>query len=432
MKPSINFDYTSNMAQSDGRASDSFPLARQPSIYAMTFDELQTTGGLGKDFGSMNMEDLLKSVWAAEGAEAYVAAAGGTRNNAPCGTLERQGSLTLPRTLSQRTVDEVWKDLFKENGIPKDGNGSGFSNLYEREPTLGEVTLEQFLTKAGVVREDVQPIDNSSTAGFCGGSFSTSGNTNKFTFGFQQPVQNEGMLGDHTVGISSFSGSSSLALNGNLVRSFQEQQHQQSQPQMPPLFPKQAHMGFTPPQSGNNAQMIGNSTLLASSGGLNSVVGMPSASLDSTTEITQNGLMGVAGLRAVTTTVAGGSPGDNLHQPDAISKSSLDTSSLSPSPYAFNEGGRGRRSSGTLEKQVERRRKRMIKNRESAARSRARKQAYTLELEAEVAKLKEVNNELQKKQAEIMELQKKQTMDTLRRPRGAPNISLRRTMTGPW
>ncbi|KAF9621600.1 hypothetical protein IFM89_023775 [Coptis chinensis] len=50
----------------------------------------------------------------------------------------------------------------------------------------------------------------------------------------------------------------------------------------------------------------------------------------------------------------------------------------------------------------------MIKNRESAARSRARKQAYTMQLEAEVAKLKEENNELLKKQAEIIEVQKKE------------------------
>jgi len=52
----------------------------------------------------------------------------------------------------------------------------------------------------------------------------------------------------------------------------------------------------------------------------------------------------------------------------------------------------------------------MIKNRESAARSRARKQAYTMELEAEVQKLKELNAELQKKQEEMMEMQKNQVV----------------------
>ncbi|RVW40518.1 Abscisic acid-insensitive 5-like protein 6 [Vitis vinifera] len=36
--------------------------------------------------------------------------------------------------------------------------------------------------------------------------------------------------------------------------------------------------------------------------------------------------------------------------------------------------------------------------------------AYTMELEAEVAKLKEKNEELEKKQAEMMEMQKNQVL----------------------
>ncbi|XP_008780307.2 protein FD-like [Phoenix dactylifera] len=49
----------------------------------------------------------------------------------------------------------------------------------------------------------------------------------------------------------------------------------------------------------------------------------------------------------------------------------------------------------------DRRYKRMIKNRESAARSRARKQAYTNELELEVAHLLEENAKLKKQQEEL-------------------------------
>ncbi|XP_021898675.1 bZIP transcription factor TRAB1 [Carica papaya] len=74
----------------------------------------------------------------------------------------------------------------------------------------------------------------------------------------------------------------------------------------------------------------------------------------------------------------------------------------------------------------------MIKNRESAARSRARKQAYTMELEAEVAKLKEENEELQKKQEKIMEMQKNQVLEMLNGQRGSKLRCLRRTQTGPW
>ncbi|XP_072986357.1 bZIP transcription factor 27 [Typha latifolia] len=49
----------------------------------------------------------------------------------------------------------------------------------------------------------------------------------------------------------------------------------------------------------------------------------------------------------------------------------------------------------------DRRHKRMIKNRESAARSRARKQAYTNELELEVAHLLEENSKLKKQHEEL-------------------------------
>ncbi|KAG9131025.1 hypothetical protein Leryth_006795 [Lithospermum erythrorhizon] len=51
---------------------------------------------------------------------------------------------------------------------------------------------------------------------------------------------------------------------------------------------------------------------------------------------------------------------------------------------------------------VDRRNKRMIKNRESAARSRARKQAYTNELELEVARLTEENARLNKQQQQVV------------------------------
>ncbi|KAF3445746.1 hypothetical protein FNV43_RR10923 [Rhamnella rubrinervis] len=51
-----------------------------------------------------------------------------------------------------------------------------------------------------------------------------------------------------------------------------------------------------------------------------------------------------------------------------------------------------------MEKTIERRQKRMIKNRESAARSRARKQAYTNQLEHEVFRLRKMNSWLKKQQ----------------------------------
>ncbi|XP_027159053.1 bZIP transcription factor 46-like isoform X1 [Coffea eugenioides] len=429
----LNFDNTGNITQPEGnvgRPGGNFPLARQSSVYSMTFGELQTFGSLGKDFGSMNMEDLLKNIWTAE--ETQVNATVERNGTTPAGNLQRQGSLTLPRTLSQRTVDEVWKDLFKENGGAKDGSGGGSSNLVPREPTLGEMTLEDFLVRAGVVREDAQPTGKASNGGFYAGLVQSGGIDNGLNIGFHQPARDQGVLGNQMAkSKNALSNPSNLILNGDGVRFSQQQQNQQ--PPLQPLFPKQATVAFASPLPlGNSVQQIGNNAQLASPGPNASVVGMTTAtSTVAQGGVAPTGVMGIAGLRRVTTAAAGGSPGNHLHS-DVISKSSLDSPSLSPSPYAFNEVGRGRRSSSTLEKQVERRRRRMIKNRESAARSRARKQAYTLELEAEVAKLKELNEELQKKQVELMEMQKNQMLETMKMPWGGKRRCLRRTLTGPW
>ena len=101
-----------------GRPSGNFSLTRQPSVYSLTFDEfMNSMGGSGKDFGSMNMDELLKNIWTAEEVQT-MASAGVAADDGGAGAshLQRQGSLTLPRTLSQKTVDEVWNDISKEYG----------------------------------------------------------------------------------------------------------------------------------------------------------------------------------------------------------------------------------------------------------------------------------------------------------------------------
>ncbi|VAI71948.1 unnamed protein product [Triticum turgidum subsp. durum] len=110
-----------------------------------------------------------------------------------------------------------------------------------------------------------------------------------------------------------------------------------------------------------------------------------------------------------------------------------DLSSLSPVPYPFDTVTRARKGP-TVEKVVERRQRRMIKNRESAARSRQRKQAYIMELEAEVAKLKENNEALQKKQVEMLQKQKDEVIERIEKQLGpkAKRFCLQRTLTGPW
>lgn len=359
----------------------SFPLTRQSSIYSLTFDEFQNS--LGKDFGSMNMDELLKSIWTAEETQAMASVLGSGQGVVPSETfnLQRQGSLTLPRTLSQKTVDEVWKDLIKE-----DGDFSG-SHLQQREPTLGEMTLEEFLNRAGVVREEsTQPIAaQNNSAAFFGDTSRPNHQNPGLILGFQQPAQNNAVMGNRT------------ADNKNSLT---------------PIFPKQATVTFS---NSNFAQA--NNGYLANPGTRDPIGRVGDASRN-------NGFV-------QTTVIQSGSPVSQLSS-DGNGMGNVDTSSVSPSPYAFTGSARVRRSGGTLEKAMERRHRRMIKNRESAARSRARKQAYTLELEAEVAKLKEMNEELRRKQEEIMEMQKDQILETMNKPWGSKRRCLRRTLTGPW
>ncbi|CAB4267041.1 unnamed protein product [Prunus armeniaca] len=76
------------------------------------------------------------------------------------------------------------------------------------------------------------------------------------------------------------------------------------------------------------------------------------------------------------------------------------------------------------ERTIERRQKRMIKNRESAARSRARKQAYTNELEHEVFQLGKVNSWLKR--------QKEVELILASNPTSMPKYQLRRTSSAPY
>ncbi|KAI4366430.1 hypothetical protein MLD38_022311 [Melastoma candidum] len=393
----------------------SLQLTRQPSVYSLTFDEFQSNlGGPSKDFGSMNMDELLKSIWSEE--NKFLASASGAGGQDPGGNLQRQGSLTLPRTLSQKTVDKVWKDIAKEFAPEKESSAIGVAPaMPQREPTLGEVTLEEFLVKAGIVREDA--LFGSGKVGN-GSMFSDPTPEDKdalFGTGLGAPALDKGV---NLMGMKNLHDDNHLIpihpLNRphNLNGARPNQQQQQSLTRtLPQILPKNP---VTPPFNGIR-------------GGLpDKVVGNNMVQ----TGVLQSKGLGIVGLGAAPIAGTLNSPTSPVSS-DGI-RSNGDSSSLSPVPYVFNGGLRGRKCSATVEKVVERRQRRMIKNRESAARSRARKQAYTMELEAEVAKLKEENEELWKKQAEIIEMQKNQGVEMKATQRGAKRQCLRRTQTGPW
>lgn len=151
------------------------PLSEQNSLLSLTLNEIQVKRG--KSFGSMNMDEFLANLWTVD--ENQVPSQ--PIQNKPSNnvsmvnqpTLTREGSFSIPAPLSKKTVDEVWFDIQKDQTqYPKPNNISPHHEPPQRQQTFGEITLEDFLVKAGVVQEApagsskqkmIVPIQNTNT-----------------------------------------------------------------------------------------------------------------------------------------------------------------------------------------------------------------------------------------------------------------------------
>ncbi|KAM3333905.1 hypothetical protein ACQJBY_028771 [Aegilops geniculata] len=334
---------------------------RQSSIFALTLDELQySVCEAGSNFGSMNMDEFMTNIWNAkelqvgtggvsvgmEVAHVVGPGRGGGGEDAGGSNLARQESFSLPPPLCQETVEEVGAEINREPRPmhsrpqsarpspqlpvqPPAGNG-GAVVANDQWGTLGQMTLEQFLVKVGVVR-------GSGTSG-------------------QAPVP-VGMFHEQM----------------NLV-----QQGQQPGPMMYPMAPANDMfhvmgdgMGFVP---NGYAGIIVVPPPPPPQGGLGIV--SPGSS-DRRSTMTQVDMMNCMGDGAM-----------------------------------MENGGarkRGAPEDQSCERSIERCHHHMIKNRESAGQSYARKQTYTMELEAELNHLKEENARLKAKEKTIL-LTKKQML----------------------
>ncbi|KAK6942606.1 Basic-leucine zipper domain [Dillenia turbinata] len=369
--------------QSEQSAKEPNPLSslgRQSSIYSLTMDEFQhTVLESGKNFGSMNMDEFLNSIWTAEenqGINAQQPNSGNTNNNIGSSnnsniynigthnivlgessmldqkmvvkqqSLSRQGSMTLPAPLSRKTVDEVWSEIHREQQQSQQHqNGIQYSNSAQRQPTFGEMTLEDFLIKAGVVRENATAVPGGPAFGMCQNN---NGNAGGPSF-MNRPVISLG-------GGSGGSGGPYSAL----------------------------------PQNGG---VIGEPSRFAGNGKRSGGYGPGS--------VCYGGAVGNGG----------GGYGQVSPTSDGVCVGQVNGGA---DQFGLDMGGlRGRKRiiDGPVEKVVERRQRRMIKNRESAARSRARKQAYTVELEAELNQLKEENAQLKQTLAELEKKRRQQFLE---------------------
>ncbi|KAJ7195137.1 hypothetical protein O6H91_04G124900 [Diphasiastrum complanatum] len=348
------------------------PLTRQGSIYTLTLDELQNSLiDSGKNFGSMSMDEFLKNIWTAEESQAMASAITNVEGGSgapivapPATNLQRPGSLTLPRTLSHKTVDEVWKEI---QGQKKQQERE--QQQQRRQGTFGEMTLEDFLVKAGVVREDADVIANPSRVAPFGTSYG--------------------------VGVSSTRPGIETLPQNQQQQQAEWVNYQLKQQQQQLLLQQQAA-----------AAMASVTKRTGSAGGMLLQVPPLSNMVEGPLDI----------------------------GPGLAPGSLVGAMALSPGLLTPDTPNRKRGFDNAIEKTVERRQRRMIKNRESAARSRARKQAYTVELEAEVTQLKEENSRLKTQQAEEKEKRWRQLMETripvneLKKPMRV----LRRTLSSEW
>ncbi|KAL3696089.1 hypothetical protein R1sor_010165 [Riccia sorocarpa] len=345
------------------------PIARQSSVLSLTLDEFASSFDTGKHFGSMNMDEFLKNVWSAEEAQSIGVALNSTGDSNPSqpssapanGGLVRQGSLTgslqLSRTLSRKTVDEVWREIQQGKQVVKE-KPKGLN--------YGEMTLEDFLVKAGVVREDSE-------------SENPPGN---FLTQFPAPLGSQ----------HPYHASSALAPSQATLEAMAH--HSQHQQQI------EWHNYNSAMQQKLRQQQVQEAAMAA--------YGMPK--------------------RGPVITIPGTPSGSGM---EGSSDGGLDqVNGLSPAITTPDTPNRGRKrgSDSMPEKTVERRQRRMIKNRESAARSRARKQAYTVELEAEVNQLKDENQRLKKQAEESMKRRRRELLRTVVKvPQSKIPTSLRRT-----
>lgn len=103
----------------------------------------------GKSFGAMNMDEFLANLWPTiEENDNGEAGAKPT-------VLPHQGSLLVAAPLCKKTVKKFWFEM--QSGVQQPLLPTSAQNSYDedicRQQTLGDITLEDFLVKAGVVQK---------------------------------------------------------------------------------------------------------------------------------------------------------------------------------------------------------------------------------------------------------------------------------------
>ncbi|KAK7272225.1 hypothetical protein RJT34_28699 [Clitoria ternatea] len=272
------FQQSEQEVQLQETESTFFQMNKQNSAsLSLTLDEFQCKSG--KTYGSLNMDEFLASIWSSDDNQVNPPQAHTQHEASSQGKSVATEPISVPPPICMKTVDEVWSQIQKNQPQHNETNNNlGRNETLKKQPTLGEMTLEDFLVKAGVVQQSSSSRPKTSNV------------SSNASYGLRPTLKNN--------------------VSSNGLETHQMLSH-------------------------NNSLVVKDST--------------------------------------------------TCHAAEKCQ-------SLSESSGV--DGNRKRIIDGPLELVIERRQRRMLKNRESAARSRARKQAYTIELEAELDVLKQENEKL--------------------------------------
>ncbi|EIE19095.1 hypothetical protein COCSUDRAFT_67968 [Coccomyxa subellipsoidea C-169] len=353
-------------------------LSKQTSaVFQMTLDQLQQSVGSGKPFGSMNMEDFLAAVWDRDAGGVPPPSEAGYNLPEEVPAFQPQAPAALHPDYSGKTVEEVWNSIHKSNGN-NEGQQQGVL------PGFQTVTLGSFLERVGV---DFPSMDLQQD-----GLLPPAPELQVHTFYPQVDAavhitQSAPMRVKKDLGLPYISQQFDPVIQPRASRRggrppFQEQEEAGRSPSIvegrpwplarppsPPISMPQTPSHSPSSQPEKNGPMSGPSSM--------PIDFPPSTSAPGTSQ---------QGGRTAMAQQSLGMPPLPLQQP---------TSKQSPGAAARAARQRKRKAEPeVMDERTQRLQKRMVKNRESAARSRQRKQEYTATLEQQVDELKQQNREL--------------------------------------
>lgn len=399
-------------------------LSKQTSaVFNMTLDELQASMGSGRPFGSMNMDEFLQTVWDKDPGLLNTQLSsepmfGGDLFPQP--SLDKS-NLSLPQDYSGKTVDEVWNAIKASQTQPN----------YEQPFTVGHL-LEGIGVVSDSPREPIQAAQLQFLQQF-GQSQPEVRQAHVQHARLPDPPQ----LQIHSQGLTpSFSPAQCAAhqsqLNGRpaliqqpLPQQFPQQQYiRPHQPQFPQPLPAHQSNQQPPMQASllqpqtNGTRRKGSPTKPRSVGKVSPEKAQASDSMPVNIRASTQyppaqqassgpGVMHSQAAAPGTALVPTAAPmpaspaldPQGRQQDSSLAGGSQTSPSPPPSAVATDEERgetkrarqRKRKDPEVVDERTMRMQKRMVKNRESAARSRQRKQEYTADLEEQVNQLKEQN-----------------------------------------